>query len=486
MECAAVRDRLLRVGFGLDRDDVGEAVERHMAACAVCRAEVDVLRRLMEGMAAEAEPLLVTAGFDMRTVDGQGTAYWTISMVNAEQLPQQEFGMNTGGDLGALVLYDARGRRLEELWRQRMDNGVWALRYRLHEPWLPGTALRVVTSAPGRLPTRPEGDHRRLHCSARPLDADDRMQETLYRWMVQLPPGCRALHGEPAPERVLGDARVVMWSTLVPRGETVHFRLSFTDGARRGSAALRFPEGSVLPPVEWRWSRAGEPYLTQLCEDQRLDALVAGLRDDFERVRRVSHWVHGLWPHDGSNEPERRDPAAILREAAAGKRFRCVEYSVVMAGCLTALGLPARTLSLMTADVETRESGAGHVVVEAYLRDRGRWVVADAQWDVVPRLGEQPLCAVELQRAIAEGDPALVMDGLAGPQAEHYASWMFRYLHFFKVSLDNRVGVEGRSPRQRLLVPDGSTPPRVFQRTHPIGDVEYVRVPEAIYPVPDV
>lgn len=54
------------------------------------------------------------------------------------------------------------------------------------------------------------------------------------------------------------------------------------------------------------------------------------------------------------------------------KRFRCVEYSIVAAGALNALGIPARTVGLRTKYVETELWSAGHVVAEAYLKDLGK------------------------------------------------------------------------------------------------------------------
>lgn len=485
MECAAVRDRLLRVGFGLGREDVGLAVERHLAACARCREEAAALARLTDGVEAEVGRTVVVAGFDMRAADGAGTRYFLQTSVNGGAESLDEWGVNTGGDPDAMVPYDAGGRRLPERRRWRLDDGRWGLRFGLHRAWRPGEALRIVCATRDRLAVRPRGDHWRLDWAERPLDAAFAPAEVLYRWAVQLPAGCRSLAAGPAPDHVLAGDRLVAWSAVVAAGETVRFMLEFTDGVARPAVPLRFPESGAAPSDPgWRWSPPADPYLAALRREHRLDEVVAGARDDYARVVRICHWTHTRLAHDGNTEAERGDPASILREAAAGRRFRCVEYAVVIAGCLTALGIPARKTHLLTADAETSPAGAAHAVAEAFLPDRGRWVFADGQVDAVARLGAEPLDAVALQGAIARRDPGLAFDGLVEDTPGDYASWLFPYLHFFVVDVDNRVAPSDRLPPRRLLAPEGSEAPRVFQGRFPMGEVEVVRDPRSIYPVP--
>jgi transglutaminase-like putative cysteine protease len=143
--------------------------------------------------------------------------------------------------------------------------------------------------------------------------------------------------------------------------------------------ALAFDDGPTDESYAFRWSEPGDAYLERLRVVHDLDGLVEGAGGDYEKIRRVARWVRGRWEHDGDNVPERSDPASILEAASRGARFRCVEYSIVASGCLNALGIRARVLGLKTADVETRVSGAGHMAVEAYLRDRSKWILVDPQ-----------------------------------------------------------------------------------------------------------
>ena len=257
-----------------------------------------------------------------------------------------------------------------------------------------------------------------------------------------------------------------------------------------GYAALRYPhvlfaravpleftadERAELPG--WSWVRYSRAYLAELREEFGLDAVAAGTETDLERLAAVTNWVNGLWRHDGGNQPSANDPLTILREAAAGGRFRCVEYSIVIAGCLEALGMDARVVGLKTADVETRSSGAGHVVAEAYLRDLGKWAMADGQWNVIPVLAGRPLNAVELQQTLADGQQGqLEMGGAAGWQAVVYRRWIVPYLHYFDTGVDGEY---------LMLGPVGAPQPRTFQGRMPLNVTIYTHSVREFYPAPE-
>lgn len=245
---------------------------------------------------------------------------------------------------------------------------------------------------------------------------------------------------------------------------------------------LKFTDEKVKLPQSFVRHAPGDAYLRRLREEYALEQVVAGVRDDYAKVRAVSRWVRSRWEHNGSNEPTKPDPISILREASEGKRFRCVEYAVVLSAALNAVGVPARVLALKTEDVETRESGAGHVVAEAYLADRKKWVMVDGQFDVIPTLRGKPLNAVELQRALSRGAKGLGVDSLSGASAEKYFAWVAPYLFYFDTKFDSRH--EGaQSNVSLMLVPVGAKQPAVFQRKWPLR-VVYTNSLRAFYPKP--
>jgi hypothetical protein len=237
---------------------------------------------------------------------------------------------------------------------------------------------------------------------------------------------------------------------------------------------LKFTDERVILPLSFRRSQLDDSYLKRLRTEYALGEVISGKRNDYERVRAISKWVRSRWEHNGSNMPQKPDPISILEEAKQGKRFRCVEYSAVLAGALSAVGIPAHVLSLLTEDVETRESGAAHVVAEAYLADAKKWVMVDGQWDVIPTLKGKPLGAVEFQRALANGAKGLGVDTFSGVKSEGYFEWIAPYLFYFITKFDSRY--ESAAGRKELvLVPVGAKEPKIVQRKWPIGDVIYTR-----------
>lgn len=248
---------------------------------------------------------------------------------------------------------------------------------------------------------------------------------------------------------------------------------------------LKFDEVPTAESYDFLWSHPDEPYLKRLRAEYELDKIVAGSNSDYEKIQAICLWVHGLWKHHGFNEPQKSDPISILQEVKQGKRFRCVEYAIVINGCLNALGIPSRVLGLKTEDVESRRYGAGHVVIEAYLQDINKWILIDGQWYVIPLLNGTPLNAVELQNAIAQKLPGLNILSLSETKPDEYFRWIGPYLFYFDIRRDNRVGVSDRSRKKLMLVPIGANKPKVFQQKWPIGDVIYTHSVYAFYTIPE-
>ncbi len=237
---------------------------------------------------------------------------------------------------------------------------------------------------------------------------------------------------------------------------------------------LQFDESEqVIEPVSWY--SYSEEYLAQLRTEYELESMVEECVSDYEKVQVIASWVHGLWEHDGSNQPAQGDPIFILREVANGQRFRCVEYGVVISGCLQSLGMQARTLGLKTADVETRASGAGHVATEVFLRDLNKWVFIDGQWNVIPELNGIPLNAVELQSALARKEKGLEFPGLSQAEAIFYKKWISPYLYYFDVWPGNY---------RLMLGPVGAKQPTKFQIQYPLPVGEYTHSVQRFYAAP--
>jgi len=231
------------------------------------------------------------------------------------------------------------------------------------------------------------------------------------------------------------------------------------------------------------------PYLTELREKYKLNRIVKHAKNDTERALSIMHWVHQQWKHDGYNAAKKRDALSILDAARNGTNFRCVEYGIVTAACLNAIGLKARVLSLKIKKVEITPSGAGHVATEVFLNDRKKWVLLDSQWDAMPMLNNRPLNAVEFQDAVTQHYTKVTINSLSGVSKRAYVNWVYPYLYYFNFPFDNREGrdierktIEGK--RALMLVPVGAKNPSVFQQSRKLDYCIYTHALKEFYAAP--
>ena len=234
----------------------------------------------------------------------------------------------------------------------------------------------------------------------------------------------------------------------------------------------------------WYEQNENNKYLKLLRSKFPIDSIVKDAQTDMDKTLKILNWVYCQWQHDGNNQPRRNDAISILEKAQKGKNFRCVEYGIVVAACSNAIGLKARVLGLKTKDVETTQFGAGHVVTEVFLNDLKKWVFVDGQYDAMPVLNDIPLNAVEFQKAIVENYDQLVILS-SKITKEQYTDWIYRYLHYFDISFDNREGIRKKQTsdgkRFLMLVPLGAKRPTVFQIKYPIANVRYTHSLEDFY-----
>ncbi len=198
----------------------------------------------------------------------------------------------------------------------------------------------------------------------------------------------------------------------------------------------------------------------------RIEKLLLATNNDYEKTKIITDWVHNQWEHNGINEPTVAEPIQILTEARQGKKFRCVEYSIVLHAALGCYGIKSRVLGLRTSDVETRQLGAGHVVVESYLESLGKWVLFDPQLNVHAKKNGVPLNAVELQHELLSSFKDVKMyilnSLLDNGFKEEYSDWLCKYLYYFHT--DKQSVFPPKYPRyQVVLMPIDAKIPTKFQ-----------------------
>lgn len=233
--------------------------------------------------------------------------------------------------------------------------------------------------------------------------------------------------------------------------------------------------------------RSSREDLQKLRKAYPLDSLIKGSKSDFEKITRIQSWVQSRWQHDAENTPKQSDALYILKEAEKGKRFRCVEYSIVASQCLSALGFKVRGLGLMTKDINDVKWGGGHAVNEVYLDDLHKWVFIDPQYDVMTSYKGVPLNAVELQQCIALKQDFKLLNPNQTITKQAYTEWIGPYLYYFYVGINGQpISLWDRivgNKKQLTLYPIGAEQPTYFQKMMRINTTYYTHSLKDFYPV---
>lgn len=199
-------------------------------------------------------------------------------------------------------------------------------------------------------------------------------------------------------------------------------------------------------------------------------SLLAGGGSDLDKVVAITNWVNSRWKHNGSNSPNGKNAAEILQGASQGGQYSCVGYGVVLAGCLNSIGLKSRVIGLKTKDVETAQCCAGHVCTEVFLNDLKKWVLCDAQFNVVPILDNKPLNAFELREGIQSSYKSLVLKGAENNKSD-YLNFVGKYLYFFDINMDNSDNGTHTNSKSLFLSPTGVAAPTRFQKSGTINQM---------------
>ncbi len=231
----------------------------------------------------------------------------------------------------------------------------------------------------------------------------------------------------------------------------------------------------------FKWSKPNTPYLDSMRIRFDLDAVTAGAKSDYDRLRALSRWTRTQWDQNSAAPARSTDPVGLLEDAASGHQFQCDDFAVVLSGALNAVGMPARVVNLKTADAETRVSGAGHVIAEAWLRDARRWVMVDGQYDMIPFVKGSPASALDLKKAIDAKSASISYNSMSGVKPAEYARWIKPYLYYMDTKIDQRIGAP-TDGRVLMYVPQDGKAIRTFQRKTPLRNVIYTTAPAVFYP----
>lgn len=157
-----------------------------------------------------------------------------------------------------------------------------------------------------------------------------------------------------------------------------------TPDARRPFQGFVAEDPARLEPLRSRW---------------KLDDVVAGAANDFERWVLVMHWARDRFPHlQNPNTPDADafDGVKLLAEYREGG-YLCGTVAPLLVQAVTALGGNARRVELRFTP------GDSHVVTEVWSEHYGKWAVLDPDYDIYFTADGVPQHALELHRHWAAG-----------------------------------------------------------------------------------
>lgn len=240
---------------------------------------------------------------------------------------------------------------------------------------------------------------------------EERLREDTRQWVSVWAPACALA----ARSLGLESARSYLDEAIVGgffQPEIFEPEMSQAFGADEDWADLlaAMAANTPPPPLElhaWPTIRPTAPLelyqLDAAREDVLRSRMPAPAGTAWEAAKSLLSWVTHAWEHTSNDHVKNEDAIEVLDRVAAGERFACVEYSIVLSQALNAARIPARRAVLTIANHHAGY-GTGHVVSEAWIDDLNKWVVLDGQngfyW-VAP--DGTPLGVLELQELYRAG-----------------------------------------------------------------------------------
>jgi hypothetical protein len=142
----------------------------------------------------------------------------------------------------------------------------------------------------------------------------------------------------------------------------------------------------VISRFPFVWSDYDNQFAVAFRDKYRLNEVVAGAADDWEAFLRLRHWVFiNMVNHTEASLPliepfTALDPDTLVAASHVGGTFWCSFFSMVMVAAASAVGLPARKLSVdseHTAD----EKSTHHGVVDVWTNRFRKWAYMDPNYD---------------------------------------------------------------------------------------------------------
>lgn len=181
---------------------------------------------------------------------------------------------------------------------------------------------------------------------------------------------------------------------------------SFEPGAKFqvGGRSIQVLKFETLHYVESDYSRRFKfdsfqnPKLRELREKYRLDEVIAGGKDEFEKQVMLNEWVHERFKKFGKPSSDARGALEILEGIDAGNTFFCTQFAELMVSSAASLGWVDRTLALRRHKDRPGASSTEHSTTEIWSNQHRKWVMLDPTSNLRIEKAGVPLNAWEIRQ----------------------------------------------------------------------------------------
>lgn len=198
------------------------------------------------------------------------------------------------------------------------------------------------------------------------------------------------------------------------------------------------------------FSKPDLPYLVLLKKYVESKGFSLSEKKELDAIKKALRWSSSQWEHDGMNQPPKNFRAIdILKKVFDKKeRYRCVEYGIVLSELLQAYGFITRTVSLRSNNVAYGGFGQGHVAMEVWSNELGKWIFLDPQFSTFLSYKDVPLNVYEIYKLKKEKNwNKLIVKSpkdINDKDKKHYKEFLKNYL--------GNMGVSGKDKTTKIYL----------------------------------
>jgi hypothetical protein len=162
------------------------------------------------------------------------------------------------------------------------------------------------------------------------------------------------------------------------------------------------------------------------------ERVIKSQNTDFKKALAIARFTSEAWTHDGYNSnPKKKDALTILKHAAKGASFSCVQFGSVFTQLCHSVGIPARVLQVQTRSPDLGTSGHGHITAEYFDSELAKWVWVDPQIHAYAVYRGKPLSFNEFAELVVAGKKPTIKYSSRTLKYLNYDRKGFKVLHDF-------------------------------------------------------